>query len=295
MAGHVGDALWTWVREQQARDPGFRLQLDEPRLGMAMSDADIAIRETAYSGAADLAAGQVPLVTVQFGHPSDETVSALGRLGFAVQLPLSQLTSEAARSQPELVASVMDGRSVWPDDFGRARDALAELADDARPIRLVPSTSLMFLPYTVDGEDLPAGFQFAREKASTLATWAAALAGGHEPDAHGHACSRVAGRRQPAAARCPPRTSRGTGGPRPASAIRRPPPARCRRPATFGGCASSSTAASLIEAAYDDAIGSASSPMPSAGRRGWAWTCWSTASSSGPTWSSTSPSRWMAT
>jgi len=46
---------------------------------------------------------------------------------------------------------------------------------------LVPSTSLMFLPYTVEGEVLPAGFQFAREKARTLASWADALAGGPEP------------------------------------------------------------------------------------------------------------------
>jgi 5-methyltetrahydropteroyltriglutamate--homocysteine methyltransferase len=182
VAGHVGDALWTWVRAQQARDPGFRLQLDEPRLGMAMSEADIALRETAYSGAADLGSGHAPLVTVQFGHPSDETVGALGRLGFAVQLPLAQVASDAAASQPELVVSVMDGRSVWPDDFAPVREALAGLADDPRTIRLVPSTSLMFLPYTVEGEDLPPGFQFAREKAGTLATWADALAGGEEPE-----------------------------------------------------------------------------------------------------------------
>jgi 5-methyltetrahydropteroyltriglutamate--homocysteine methyltransferase len=183
VAGHVGDAIWAWVREQQARDPEFRLQVDEPRLGMAMSDADIAIRETAYSGAADLATGQAPLVTIQFGEPSRETVEALGRRGFAVQLPLAQVASDAAASQPELVVSVMDGRSVWPDDFGRVRQALAGFADDPRIIRLVPSTSLGFLPYTVEGEDLAGGFQFAREKARKLAAWADALAGGHEPDA----------------------------------------------------------------------------------------------------------------
>ncbi|MEP6469887.1 MAG: hypothetical protein ABJC24_08975 [Chloroflexota bacterium] len=183
VAGQVGDSMWAWVREQQARDPGFRLQLDEPRLGMAMSEADHAIRETAYSGAADLASAQAPLVTVQFGHPSDETIEVLGRLGFAVQLPLTKITSPAAASQPELVVSVIDGRSVWPDDFGPVRHALSGLSDDPRTVRLVPSTSFIFLPCTVEGEDLPAGFQFAREKARTLAAWAAALAGGHEPEA----------------------------------------------------------------------------------------------------------------
>ena len=34
----------------------------------------------------------------------------------------------------------MDGRSVWPDDFARARDGLAALPKDGRPLRLVPST-----------------------------------------------------------------------------------------------------------------------------------------------------------
>jgi 5-methyltetrahydropteroyltriglutamate--homocysteine methyltransferase len=182
VAGSVGDALWAWVAEQQTRDRTFRLQLDEPRLGMAMSDADLAIRDAAYAGAAGLTFGEVPLVTVQFGQPSDTTVGFLGSLGLAVQLPLGQIQSAAAARQPELVVSVMDGRSVWPDDFGPVREALSSLAGDDRTIRLVPSASLGFLPYTVEGEDLPAGFQFAREKAGTLAVWTEALASGLEPD-----------------------------------------------------------------------------------------------------------------
>jgi 5-methyltetrahydropteroyltriglutamate--homocysteine methyltransferase len=184
VAGSVGDALWAWVAEQQQRDPTFRLQLDEPRLGMAMTDADLALRDAAYAGTQGLTLDAVPLVTVQFGQPSDATVRFLGGRGFAVQLPLERIASEAAAGQPELVVSVMDGRSVWPDEFMPVRDALsATLDDDPRTIRLVPSTSLMFLPYSVEGEELPAGFQFAREKAATLAAWAQALAGGHEPHA----------------------------------------------------------------------------------------------------------------
>jgi 5-methyltetrahydropteroyltriglutamate--homocysteine methyltransferase len=42
----------------------------------------------------------------------------------------------------------------------------------------VPSASLMFLPHTVEGEDMPAGFQFAREKARRLAEWSKALTDG---------------------------------------------------------------------------------------------------------------------
>jgi 5-methyltetrahydropteroyltriglutamate--homocysteine methyltransferase len=183
VASSVGDALWAWVTDQQKHDPDFRLQLDEPRLGMAMTEADIAIRDAAYAGAASLDFGAVPLVTVQFGHPSDDTIRFLGGRGLAVQLPLAQVASQAAATQPELVVSVMDGRSVWPDAYGPVREAMSGLADDPRTIRLVPSTSFIFLPYTVEDEDLPAGFQFAREKASTLAGWAEALAGDHEPKA----------------------------------------------------------------------------------------------------------------
>ena len=179
VAGQVGDALWAWVAEQQRANPEFRLQLDEPSLGMALSETDEAMRHAAYAGVPEFS--QIPIVTVQFGEASDETAMALARRGMAVQLPLARATSDAAASQPELVVSVMDGRSVWADDFAAVQQSLRGLAGADRTIRLVPSTSLMFLPYTVEGEDLPAGFQFAREKARTLASWADALAGGAEP------------------------------------------------------------------------------------------------------------------
>ncbi|TMB48783.1 MAG: hypothetical protein E6J50_09420, partial [Chloroflexi bacterium] len=85
-------------------------------------------------------------------------------------------------AQPEHVVTVMDGRSVWPDHFESARQALEPALADRGTLRLVPSTSLMFLPYTVEGEDLPPGFQFAREKTRRLAQWSKALAGDGAPD-----------------------------------------------------------------------------------------------------------------
>jgi 5-methyltetrahydropteroyltriglutamate--homocysteine methyltransferase len=75
----------------------------------------------------------------------------------------------------------MDGRSVWPDDFGPVEAAMRSLADDERTTHLVPSTSFMFLPVTTEGENLPAGFQFAREKARSLRAWADALESGTTP------------------------------------------------------------------------------------------------------------------
>ena len=294
VAGQVGDALWAWVAEQQRANPAFRLQLDEPSLGMALSETDEAMRHAAYAGA-PRASRRSRIVTVQFGEASDETAMALARHGLAVQLPLARATSDAAAAQPELVVSVMDGRSVWPDDFAAVRQALSGLADEDRTVRLVPSTSLMFLPYTVEGEDLPAGFQFAREKARTLASWADALAGGPEPPA-----VSAPDRRLGAGRRAAERASHDPSGARRRSDIDLP-----RYPTTTTGSLPQTGdvrhlrvqlhKGELDRGAYDAGHRAPSSPTPSAGRSAWAWTCWSTASSSGPTWSSTSPSRWTAT
>ena len=186
LAAAIGRELWEFVRGQHAGNPAFRLQIDEPCLGLAMSDADTRLLEAAYAEAADPGLAEPPLVTVQFGRPSSETVAALGRRGLAVQVPLDAIdeliASGAWAAQPEHVVSVMDGRSVWSDEFAPVRDRLDKVADDGRPMRIVPSTSLMFLPYTVEGEDLPPGFAFAREKAASLAAWAGAIGSGDALD-----------------------------------------------------------------------------------------------------------------
>jgi 5-methyltetrahydropteroyltriglutamate--homocysteine methyltransferase len=184
VARAAGAALWQWAASQGA---GFRLQVDEPSLGMVVDASDAAIFEAAYEGAGGLAGtlGSAPLVTVQFGHASAATVEALGQRGFAVQVPVQRVTelagSPAWEAQPEHVIAVMDGRTPWPDDFDAARAAVGAVDDD-KTVRIVPSTSLMFLPVTVEGEDLPAGFQFAREKAKALAAWATALSSGSHPE-----------------------------------------------------------------------------------------------------------------
>ncbi len=181
LAQAVGAAIGAFVRAQPT---DFRLQLDEPSLGMRLEAADEALRDAAYEALGDLGRATPPLVSVQFGSASPATLLALGRRGFAVQVPLERVAAlrgtDGWDAQPEHVVAVLDGRSVWPDVFAPVRAALAGL-DDGRAVRLVPSTSLMFLPYTVAGEELPAGFQFAREKARTLGAWVAALNGGSEP------------------------------------------------------------------------------------------------------------------
>ena len=178
VAGAAGAALWAWVRSQGAHDPEFRLQVDEPCLGLTLDEQDRSLRDAAYAGARHRLANP-PIVTVQFGEADLDTLEQLGNAGFAVQVPLASLDriqgSPGWDAQPELVVSVMDGRSVWPDRYGPVRALLVPLVDDSRTIRLVPSTSLMFLPYTIAGENLPGGFQFAREKARTLASWGSTI------------------------------------------------------------------------------------------------------------------------
>ena len=180
-AAASGAALWDWVRRQAGTQPGFRLQVNEPVLGLALDGGDDDILAAAYGSTLDLGLDATPLLSVQFGTAAPETIARLGELGFAVQLPLDAVAelagSDTLAVQRELLISVADGRSVWPDDFTGVAEALAGI-DDGRPIHLTTTASLMFLPYTVDGEDIPAGFQFAREKAADLERLAAALSSG---------------------------------------------------------------------------------------------------------------------
>ena len=184
LASAVGNALWSWAQAEAADDPDFRLQLDEPCLGLVQADTDRALRDAAYRGADSLELAQPALASVQFGSPSSETLEVLGGRGVAVQVPLEHAAALSREpgwaAQPEHVLGVIDGRSVWPDDFDAARRAVSALPADDRPLRIVPTTSLMFLPYTVEGESLPGGFQFAREKARALRAWAEALNANNE-------------------------------------------------------------------------------------------------------------------
>ena len=181
LARAAGRAIGEWARSQPS---GFRLQLDEPCLGMRLDATDEALRDAAYDALGSIGSDVPPLVTVQFGAASAATLEALGSRGFAVQVRLDHVAAligtPAWDAQPEHVVAVMEGRSVWPDAFDEVRGVLAGV-DDGKALRIVPSTSLSFLPYTTEGEDLPAELQFARQKAKILASWAAALAGGPEP------------------------------------------------------------------------------------------------------------------
>ena len=115
LASAAAAALASWVRQANQTHVGLRLQLDEPSLGMVLSDDDQRLRDAAYAEFHDLGPAAPPLVSVQFGHASDATVRALGQRGFAVQTRMEDVAAMRASgtwdTQPEHVVTVMDGRS----------------------------------------------------------------------------------------------------------------------------------------------------------------------------------------
>jgi 5-methyltetrahydropteroyltriglutamate--homocysteine methyltransferase len=182
VARAAADAIGTFARSQPA---GFRLQLDEPCLGMRLDATDEALRDAAYQALGKLGSGRPTMVTIQFGVASASTLEALGGRGLAVQVPLDHVAtlrdSAAWRAQPEHVVAVMDGRSVWGDHFEPVRKTLQPVIDAGERLTIIPSKSFIFLPVTLEGEDLPPGFEGAREKARRLARWATALEEGQPP------------------------------------------------------------------------------------------------------------------
>ena len=185
LAERLGRMFWAWVRGREESDPGFCLQVDEPCLGLRLDEADRTLIERAYADSGGLGLHSPPLVSVQFGRVTTETASHLAAAGFVCQLDLETAAdlggSAAWEPAPGYLLSVVDGRSVWPDDFETAAKGFAGLDFGGKPVRITATTSLMFLPYTVEGEDLPAGFQFAREKAAALKSWSEVLSGGAPP------------------------------------------------------------------------------------------------------------------
>ena len=113
--------------------------------------------------------------------PADAAAAALlGDAGAIVQTEPERVSEQPWQGRDRLLVAVMDGRSVWSDPYEPVAASLADVPE-AADVLVVPSTSLMFLPVTTEGEDLPDGFQFAREKAAALTTWAKALQEGAHP------------------------------------------------------------------------------------------------------------------
>ena len=186
----------------------------------------------------------------------------------------------------------MDGRSVWPDSFEAARDALAgdrrRQADPPRPVHEPPAPA-----GDRRGRGPPAGLPVRAREGAGAGAVAGRAVGRRRAIGPAAAGGRVAGGRRADRPRAPQRAARRADRPRPArlpdhhhrlaaADDRGPPAARAARPRR------------ARRAATTTPRWRGSSPTRSPGRSGWASTSSSTASSSAPTWSSTSPSRWTA-
>ena len=171
--------------QRLAAAAGLPLVIDEPSLGLEPGADDLELLARAYS---NLDPDPTIVITCAVGTPDDAILDLLASRGLSVQVAARDVPRVASlpawNAMPRHVVSVVDGRSPWPDDWSHLADASRHF--DGRPVLLTPTTSLMFLPYTVADEPsvAAAGFQFAREKATTLAAWAAALREGRPaPDA----------------------------------------------------------------------------------------------------------------
>ncbi len=67
LAAELGTAFWTWIRTTTGGGKPLPLQLDEPSLGMVLTDADHQLIHAAYAGAQDRELDIRLIVTVQFG------------------------------------------------------------------------------------------------------------------------------------------------------------------------------------------------------------------------------------
>ena len=224
LAAAAGRALWAFVREERQRDPAFRLQVDEPSLGMAMTDDDRRLLDAAYADAADLGLAEPPLVTVQFGRPSAETVAALGRTRPRRPGPPRGRRRAVRHRCVAGAAGARHLRRGRPQRLERrlrpacARRSSPSPTTASRCAWCRPPASCS-CRYTVVGEDLPPGFAVrAREGAPRWRSWAARVHRRSAPSMRRDR-RRPSGRRSARFARAPAREEREgrPGGPRPAA------------------------------------------------------------------------------
>ena len=67
---------------------------------MQLDPTDEALRDLAYDALGSIGSGTPPLVTVQFGAASPSTLEALGKRGYAVQVPLDARTGAHRHLSP---------------------------------------------------------------------------------------------------------------------------------------------------------------------------------------------------
>lgn len=144
---------------RQLRDLGSSIsevQLHEPALALPQADEDRSLYEHAYG---QLARAGLPIQLItyfddlgaSFAWASRLPVAGIG-LDFTRGDNLGLLRRHGWPEGTILSAGVVDGRSVWRLDPEAAIRLLDELGERAAALRVSPSSSLQFLPYSVQAE-----------------------------------------------------------------------------------------------------------------------------------------------
>ncbi len=180
------------------------IQLDEPALGLDLSDDVRAAYRAAYQQLADAVDLRI-MLTTYFGGLKDNLPLALSLPTAGLHLDLVRAPDQLAEALAQFPAGkslsvgVINGRNIWRTDLdlaiAKVRQAVDALGTDR--VQVAPSCSLLFSPHDLALEDeldaeLRSWLAFARQKLDELATLKRALKEGDASVAEALAASRAA-------------------------------------------------------------------------------------------------------
>lgn len=169
------------------------LQLDEPYLVRDLSETDIALFRQLYDSVLPAKGRTKLLLATYFGDIRDcyPEVTALNFDGIGLDFIEGKQTLALVRTygfpkEKTLFAGVANGRNIWRNRYQATCEILKELKGYAQHIVISTSCSLLYVPYTLDGETKLTQaqkwhFAFAHEKLKELSELGV-IAGLKDPD-----------------------------------------------------------------------------------------------------------------
>lgn len=135
------------------------VQLDEPSAVTTLSSGELALLGKVYDRLGGLTQRPQILVATYFGDTKD-ALPVLAKTsidGVALDFVSGELPPHdiPGLSDKLLVAGVVDGRNVWATAIDGAVEQLVRASERADHVAVSTSCSLLHVPYTLEGEDLP--------------------------------------------------------------------------------------------------------------------------------------------
>ena len=177
LLGQLADAGAAWV------------QIDEPVLVTDLTDDELALAQRVYAELAGLPKRPSILAATYFGNPGKALHTLAGvavegiALDFVAGTTVADVAAVPALANKLLVAGVVDGRNIWRTDLDQALSTLGTLLGSAGSLAVSSSSSLLHVPYTLDGETeldpaLRSWLAFGSEKVAEVRLLATALRDG---------------------------------------------------------------------------------------------------------------------